>query len=78
MFFMMRGMMGSGRRGDSIALDILKERFARVKLLKLNIKRGAACLKQHRLGAQPRSPIRYSDWPLPWRAAEDRLPLSDG
>jgi len=29
MFFMMRGMMGGGQRSDSIALDILKERFAR-------------------------------------------------
>lgn len=29
MFFMMRGMMGSGRGSDSIALGILKERFAR-------------------------------------------------
>jgi uncharacterized membrane protein len=29
MFFMMRGMMSSGRRSDRIALDILKERFAR-------------------------------------------------
>ena len=29
MFFVMRGMMGSGRRSGSIALDILKERFAR-------------------------------------------------
>jgi putative membrane protein len=29
MFFMMRGMMSSSRRSDSIALDILKERFAR-------------------------------------------------
>jgi putative membrane protein len=29
MFFTMRGMMGSGRRSDNIAADILKERFAR-------------------------------------------------
>jgi putative membrane protein len=29
MFFMMRGMMGNGRRSDNIAADILKERFAR-------------------------------------------------
>lgn len=31
MFFMMRGMMGghAGRSGDRVALDILKERYAR-------------------------------------------------
>jgi putative membrane protein len=29
MFFMMRGMMGSHRGRNGVALDILKERFAR-------------------------------------------------